>query len=150
MGMEDQGENKSLFCQKQRWYNMTRAPQVCPKNRPCHFNARMLCKPRSDGLFLCPLQGRVFGDFLSALTQYFLSSPYKAQSMTPGGGRSTGDLLPGQAKLCDIGKCIQVEDEGLVREFWHTGKMDQQTCKALCRSIERFGRIRFAYRYDQD
>lgn len=130
---------------------MNRQPQV-RLNRPCFFNARLLCKPRSkSGRFLCPLQGRVFGEFLTALTQYFLSSPYKSQSMVPGAGSNPGGLLPGQIKFFDIGKCIAVEHEPLVSEFWHTGKIpDQATCEALSASLERFDKVRFAHRYGQD
>lgn len=123
------------------------------RNKPCHFNARLICEERSQpGLFLCPLQqGRVFGDFLSALTGYYLSSPYKSQSMTPGSGSNPGGLLPGQIKSFDIGKCVQVDDEALVEAFWYTAKIpDEATCKALCRSLERFKAVRFAHRYDQD
>jgi hypothetical protein len=130
---------------------MNRAREVRP-NKVCFFNARLVCKPRSrSGRFLCPLQGRVFGDFLTALTQYYLSSPYKSQSMMPGAGSGAGGLLPGQIKAFDIGKCIAVEHEDLVREFWHTGRIpNKATCEALSASLERFKDVRFAHKYGQD
>lgn len=139
-----------LFFRSKRWYNMNRAREVRP-NRPCFFNARLLCKKRSEGPFLCPLQGRVFGDFLSALTWYYLHSPQVAQNLAWGGGNPAGGLMPGNMKRLDIGKCIAVEHEDLVMEFWHTGKVpDQATCEALCDSIDRFKDVRFAHRYGTD